>query len=103
MRISQLHEVNMTKASGILKGTIHGKTIELEQAPGLPDGEAVSVILKSSSPAGDGLRRAFGAWASESTELDQFLEQIRRDRKQDRPVIDPAKPSVTIQRTQRDR
>jgi hypothetical protein len=77
----------MTNASGILKGTIHGKTIELEQAPGLPDGQAVSVILQSPSAAGEGLRRAFGAWSGETAELDQFLEQIRRDRKQDRPVI----------------
>ena len=28
-----------------LRGVIHGKTIELETAPGLPDGEVVSVIV----------------------------------------------------------
>ena len=66
--------------SGILKGTIRGKTIELEQAPGLPDGQEVSVTLTAAAQAGDGLRRAFGGWAG-ATELDAFLEEIRRERK----------------------
>jgi hypothetical protein len=71
-------EVRMT--SGILKGTIRGKTIELEQAPGLPDGQQVSVTLTAATPSGEGLRRAFGGWAG-AAELDAFLEQVRRDRK----------------------
>ena len=29
-----------------LRGVIHGKTIELENEPGLPDGEVVSVIVQ---------------------------------------------------------
>ena len=29
-----------------LQGVIHGKTIELEQVPGLPDGEAVAVTIE---------------------------------------------------------
>ncbi len=29
-----------------IKGTVHGKTIELEQAPSLPDGSQVSVSLE---------------------------------------------------------
>jgi hypothetical protein len=77
----------MAHSSGVLKGTIHGKTIELEQAPGLPDGQAVSVTLTPSPITGEGLRRAFGAWSGEATELDQFLEETRRDRKQDRPMV----------------
>jgi hypothetical protein len=77
----------MTSAHGVLKGTIHGKTIELEQAPGLPDGQAVSVMLRPAPSPGDGFRRAFGAWSNEAAEVDQFLEEIRRDRKQDRPII----------------
>jgi uncharacterized protein (DUF433 family) len=30
-----------------LKGVIHGKVIELEEEPGLPDGQAVSIELRS--------------------------------------------------------
>ena len=71
----------------ILKGTIHGKTIELDQEPGFPDGQAVSVLLRPALPSGDGLRRAFGGWAGSDAELDQFLHDIRRDRKQARPGV----------------
>jgi len=77
----------MAHSSGLLKGTIHGKTIELEQAPGLPDGQAVSVMLTPSPTTGEASRRAFGAWAGDAAQLDRFLEEIRRDRKQDRPVV----------------
>jgi hypothetical protein len=77
----------MAHSSGVLKGTIHGKTIELEQAPGLPDGQTVSVMLTPSPTAGEHLRRAFGAWSGEAAQLDQFLEETRRDRKQDRPMV----------------
>lgn len=65
------------------KGTIRGKTIELERAPGLPEGQAVSVTLSATAPPGDGLRRAFGAWR-DAEGLDDFLDEVRRDRKQER-------------------
>src|SRR5947209_8160915 len=67
-----------------LRGVVHGKTIELEQAPGLPDGQEVGVTLEplpaggpGQPPAGEGLRRAFGAWAGDAEELDKFLEWNR--------------------------
>ena len=66
-----------------IKGTIRGKTIELDQAPGLPDGQAVSVTLSPTLPAGEGLRRSFGAWG-DAEGLDAFLDDVRRDRKQQR-------------------
>ena len=72
--------------SGILKGTVHGKTIELDESTGLPDGASVSVIVQPTPTTGDGLRRAFGAWADASEEVDQFLTDLRRDRQQDRPL-----------------
>jgi hypothetical protein len=43
---------------------------------------AVSVVPMSSS--GDGLRRAFGSWAEDAEELDEFLDQVRRDRQKQR-------------------
>ena len=33
-----------------LKGIVHGKVIELDQEPGLPDGQEVSVTLQHLSP-----------------------------------------------------
>jgi len=68
----------------ILKGIIHGKTIQLEHEPGLPDGQAVSVTLLPAMPIGEGLRRSFASWADEAGELDSFLDEIRHDRKRQR-------------------
>jgi hypothetical protein len=62
-----------------IKGTIRGKTIELEQPSGLPDGQAVSVTLSPALPAGEGLRRTFGAWA-DAEGRDEFLDEVRRYR-----------------------
>ncbi len=71
-----------------VRGVIRGKTIELEQAPGLPDGQPVGVTIEplpADAPAqlrpGEGLQRAFGSWAGEAEELDRFLEWNREQRK----------------------
>ena len=73
-----------------LKGVIHGKTIDLDADPGLLDGEHVSVIVapvgaaKDATPPaapGEGMRRAFGAWAEDGEELDRFLAWNREQRK----------------------
>ncbi len=105
-------------SSASLKGIIRGKTIELESESGLPDGQVVSVTLRSVGesslaawlatppheldprlaealarirdlPPGEGLRRSFGAWADEAAELDEYLEENRRRRKIGRPEIEP--------------
>jgi hypothetical protein len=68
-----------------LKGTIRGKTIELEESPGLPEGQSVSVTVNPTSATGDGLRRSFGVWA-DAEGLDEFLDEVRRGRKQERRV-----------------
>jgi hypothetical protein len=73
--------------SNTIKGIVRGKTIELDQALGLPDGQTVAVTVVASAPAGDGLRRAFGSWAEDGTELDEFLKQVRLDRKQQREQL----------------
>jgi hypothetical protein len=72
-----------------LKGVIHGRTIELEQDAGLPDGHEVSVtvepVLLTTSPttreALASLRRAAGVWADDSVGLDHFLEWICQQHK----------------------
>ena len=57
----------MAHIKSVLKGVIHGRRIELETEPGLPDGQAVSVIVepvvpKDSQAAYEALKRAAGAW-----------------------------------------
>jgi hypothetical protein len=64
----------------ILTGTVHGKRIDLNEEPGLPDGQAVSVTLLAESHLNGGLRRSFGSWADDADGLDQFLADVRRDR-----------------------
>jgi hypothetical protein len=79
----------MPANSTILKGTVHGKTIELAESTGLPDGASVSVIVQPARSTTNGLRRAFGGWADiPDAEFDQFLEDIRRDRHHERSSPD---------------
>ncbi|HZU35876.1 MAG TPA: hypothetical protein VFA18_08210 [Gemmataceae bacterium] len=39
-----------------LKGIVHGKLIELDQEPGLPDGQTVSVTLQPTGPMKQAVR-----------------------------------------------
>lgn len=83
----------MSETNTVLKGRVHGKTIELDDDAGLPDGQEVSVMIhpvqeKRLAP-GEGLRRSFGAWADEAEELDRYLEWNRQQRKIGRPEIEP--------------
>ncbi len=78
-----------------IHGRAHGKTIELDEDLGVPDGQPLRVTvepLSSSEPAslppGEGLRRAFGAWAGDAAELDRFLEWNRQQRKVSRRGIE---------------
>jgi hypothetical protein len=67
-----------------LHGIIHGKTIELDDDPGLRDGQEVEVTLRPAEMAatwGEGLRRAAGAMAGLSSAQDeQILDQIQQQR-----------------------
>jgi hypothetical protein len=75
-------------------GRVHGKTIELDEDLGVPDGQELLVTVEPLTPAGaghlapgDGLRQAFGAWAEDAAELDEFLEWNRQQRKVGRGEI----------------
>jgi hypothetical protein len=81
-----------------LRGVVHGRLIELENEPGFPDGQQVIVVVQpSGSSAGGtdpsspdvGLRRAFGAWAEDAAELDEYLEWNRRQRRIGRMEMTP--------------
>jgi hypothetical protein len=82
----------------VLRGVAHGKIIELENELALPEGQPVTVTVqplvsatddKGYLPPGEGLRRAFGAWAEDGEELDRYLEWSRQQRKIGRPEIEP--------------
>jgi hypothetical protein len=68
-----------------IHGKVHGRTVDLDEDPGLPDGQEVQVALEPVQPQrpwGEGIRRSAGALADSWTdEDDRILEEIHRDRK----------------------
>jgi hypothetical protein len=80
----------MTANSTLHCGVVHGKTIELDDETGLPDGQQVRIIIQpvfatesliDRLPPGEGIRRSAGAWADDAEELDKYLEWNRQQRK----------------------
>lgn len=64
----------------VIRGTIHGKTIELDKNPGIGDGQKVEVILRPESPprqCGEGIRRSAGALV-DYPEMDAFMDEVYR-------------------------
>ncbi len=83
----------------LLRGVAHGRIIELENELALPEGQPVAVTVQplvsmvndtGPLPPGEGLRRAFGAWAEDGDELDKYLQWNRQQRKIGRPEIEPS-------------
>jgi hypothetical protein len=69
-----------------LHGKIHGKTIELDEDPGVADGQEVELqinVIQSGLKWGEGIRRSAGGWADQP-ELDAIMEQIHQQRKLER-------------------
>jgi hypothetical protein len=76
-----------------ISGTIHGKTIQLAEDPGLSDGQAVSVTVQPIAKAkpervwGDGIRASAGAFADDP-DAERLINEILAERKWDtRPEI----------------
>jgi hypothetical protein len=70
-----------------LHGIVRGRTIDLDEETGLPDGQEVNVSVEpatrppSSSEALEALKRAAGAWSDDPEGLDRYLEWNRQQRK----------------------
>ncbi len=80
----------MATESTDLRGVVHGKMIELDQEPGFPEGQVVTVTVRpveSRLPPGEGIRRSAGAWADDPQGLDHWLAEMQRSRQLDRPEI----------------
>lgn len=73
----------MTK---IMNGVVHGRTIELEEEIGVPDGQKVELAIQlirtppEQEQWGEGLRRCAGALAG-IPGLEEDMEEILRERK----------------------
>jgi hypothetical protein len=74
-----------------LHGTVHGKTIELNEDPGVADGQEVELqieVVATGQKPGDGIRRSAGGWV-EYPEMDAIMEKIYHQRKLERrPQLD---------------
>lgn len=72
----------------VLKGTIRGRSIELEQPANLPDGQQVTVVVEplpgEAREPGQGIQESAGSWAEGGEELDRFLQWTREQRKLNR-------------------
>jgi hypothetical protein len=70
-----------------IHGRVHGKTIELDEDPGVAEGQEVEVqvrvIPRSPRQPGEGLLRTEGA-LGDDTEWDGIMEEVYRARKQER-------------------
>jgi len=72
-----------TALPAVIRGTVHGKTIELENELGLPEGQLVSLFVQPAGTPGDGIRQSAGAWADDAEELEAWLGQVRASRQED--------------------
>jgi hypothetical protein len=73
----------MTKT---IHGKIHGKTIELDEDPGVAVGQVVEVQVTVVQPArkwGEGILRSAGGWV-DYPEMDAIMAKIHQDRKLER-------------------
>jgi hypothetical protein len=64
-------------------GKIRGRTIELDEDPGIADGQQVEITFKTIPPPrpwGEGILRTAGALADDP-EWDEIMEEIYRQRK----------------------
>jgi len=72
--------------STVIHGVVHGNTIELKEALGMPDGQEIEIEVrvraKTSTP-GEGFRRTEGALADDPY-WDGIMAQIQRERKLER-------------------
>jgi hypothetical protein len=72
--------------TAMVRGVIHGRTIELSLDPGLSDGQEVEIVLRTLPQGkhwGDGIRASAGGWADDA-ELPAIMERIQRERQFER-------------------
>jgi hypothetical protein len=74
-----------------MHGRIHGRTIELDEDPGVAEGQEVEVQMKVLNPAGtwgEGIRQSAGGWV-DYPEMDAIMDQIQHERRLERRLQSP--------------
>jgi hypothetical protein len=69
-----------------LHGRVHGRTIELDEDPGVAEGQEVELqmnVVPAARKWGDGIRRSAGGWTA-YPEMDDIMEKIYQERKLER-------------------
>ena len=72
--------------SVVIHGVVHGNTIELKEALGMPDGQEIEIqvrVLAKTSTPGEGVLRTEGALADDE-ELDVIMAEIHQARRLER-------------------
>ncbi len=72
--------------SVVIHGVVHGKTIELKESLGVPDGQEVELVVRGIEPVrpgGEGILRSAGALADDPY-WDGIMAEIQRERKVER-------------------
>ncbi|MBI1903932.1 MAG: hypothetical protein HYS13_22760 [Planctomycetia bacterium] len=71
----------------VLRGVVHGKTIELRDDAGISDGQEVEIVVRRLLPKdrkpGEGFLRTAGALA-DYEEWDKIMDEIQQSRKMER-------------------
>ena len=82
----------MSKTSEVLRGIVHGKSIELEHPLPMPDGSEIELVVKrtpiSAEQRKQRLEAIFGSCEQDAEDLDDFLGWNREQRKHSRPELE---------------
>ena len=82
----------MSKTTEVLRGIVHGKSIELEHPLSMPDGSEIELVVKaipiSAEERQQRLEAIFGSCEQDAEDLDDFLGWNREQRKHSRPELD---------------
>jgi len=83
----------METGNAEVRGTVHGRTIEVDRDLGLRDGQQVTLVVKADpllpEDAAAILRRVAGSWADEGPEFDEYLRTCREELPGERPDLEP--------------
>ena len=82
----------MSKTTEVLRGIVHGKSIELEHPLSIPDGSVIELVVKrapiNAEQRQQRLEAIFGSCTADSEDLDDFLNWNRDQRRRSRPEVD---------------
>lgn len=69
-------------------GVLNGRTIELDKAVGISDGQRVEVVIRTVVPkTGDGIRASAGGWADADDEkFDLWFKEVYEARSSNRDI-----------------